>query len=60
MPLFLIRLCVAVLCCLSITHFASAQVLTVNKEGVVLKEGKPYRAIGVNYVDAFWRVMQNP
>ena len=52
MPPLPFRFCMAVLCCLSITHFASAQVLTVNKEGVVLKEGKPYRAIGVNYVDA--------
>jgi hypothetical protein len=60
MPPFLIRLCLAVLCCLSITHLASAQVLRVSKEGTLLKDGKPYRAIGVNYVDAFWRVMENP
>jgi len=39
---------------------AWAQTLTVNSQGQIIKDGKPYRAIGVNYVDAFWRVIQNP
>ena len=34
--------------------------LTVSSDGVLLKNGKPYRAIGVNYVNAFTRVPANP
>ena len=34
--------------------------LTVGPGGIVLKDGRPYRAIGVNYVDAFWRRNRDP
>ncbi len=40
---------------------AAAQApLTVGADGTLLRDGKPYRAIGVNVADAFWRVMANP
>ncbi len=35
-------------------------VITVNGSGTLLKDGKPYRAIGVNYFSAFRRLIQNP
>ncbi len=34
--------------------------LTVDSEGRLLKEGQPYRAIGVNYFDAFLRTLHEP
>jgi hypothetical protein len=34
--------------------------LTVREDGVLLRRGRPYRAIGVNYFDAFGRQLQNP
>ena len=34
--------------------------LTADGEGRLLKEGKPYRAIGVNYFDAFLRTLHEP
>jgi hypothetical protein len=34
--------------------------LTVNRQGTVLRHGHPYRGIGVNYFDAFIRVLRNP
>ena len=34
--------------------------LSVRADGVLLREGRPYRAIGVNYFDAFGRVLHNP
>ncbi|MHB1461177.1 MAG: cellulase family glycosylhydrolase [Armatimonadota bacterium] len=34
--------------------------LTVSAEGTLLRDGKPYRAIGVNYVSAFTRTLANP
>ncbi len=34
--------------------------LTVRADGILLKDGQPYRAIGVNYFDAFARVLQDP
>ena len=39
---------------------ASAQTITLDSQGRLIKDSQPYRAIGVNYVDAFWRVMANP
>ncbi len=30
------------------------------KEGKLMKQGKPYSAIGVNYFDAFYRVLKDP
>jgi hypothetical protein len=34
--------------------------LTVNAQGVVVRDGLPYRAIGVNYFDSFHRTLGNP
>lgn len=34
--------------------------LTVGTDGVMLRDGKPYQAIGVNYVSAFSRTLSNP
>ena len=34
--------------------------LHVDSSGVLLRDGKPYRGIGVNYVSAFTRVLANP
>ncbi|MBI4556357.1 MAG: cellulase family glycosylhydrolase [Candidatus Hydrogenedentes bacterium] len=34
--------------------------LTIGKKGTVLKDGLPYRAIGINYFSAFSRRLQNP
>lgn len=34
--------------------------LTVARDGLLLKQGKPFRAIGVNYFNAFYRTLRNP
>ncbi|MBM4036141.1 MAG: glycoside hydrolase family 5 protein [Planctomycetes bacterium] len=34
--------------------------LTVARDGSPLREGKPFRGIGVNYFDAFYRTLRNP
>ncbi|MBM4040246.1 MAG: hypothetical protein FJ290_17205, partial [Planctomycetes bacterium] len=34
--------------------------LTVARDGTLLHEGKPFRGIGVNYFDAFYRTLRNP
>ena len=34
--------------------------LSVREDGVLLRQGRPYRAIGVNYFDAFGRQLDNP
>ena len=34
--------------------------LSVNASGVLIKDGKPFRAIGVNYYDAFTRRLTSP
>ncbi len=34
--------------------------LRVNAKGELTKDGKPYRGIGVNYFDAFYRTLANP
>lgn len=33
--------------------------LTVSVQGIVLRDGNPYRGIGVNYFDAFYRTLKN-
>jgi hypothetical protein len=33
---------------------------TVGKEGVIVRDGKPYRGIGINYFSAFTRTLANP
>jgi hypothetical protein len=37
-----------------------AAMLTVSPEGVLLKDGLPYRAVGVNIADPFHRLWMNP
>src|SRR5690348_6369989 len=39
---------------------ALATALTVSPDGVLLKDGKPYRGIGVNVGDAFHRLYLHP
>ncbi len=39
---------------------ASTAPLTVDKDGTVLLDGKPFRGIGVNYMDAFSRRLAKP
>ena len=34
--------------------------LWVNQDGVLIKDGKPYRAMGINYYSAFLRKLHNP
>jgi hypothetical protein len=34
--------------------------LTVREDGVLLRDGRPYRAMGVNYFDAFGRQLHDP
>ena len=34
--------------------------LTVNDSGVLMRHGRPYRGVGVNYYDAFVRCLRNP
>jgi len=34
--------------------------LSVRKDGVLIKDGRPYRAIGVNYFNAFCRHLKDP
>ncbi len=42
------------------SNAASADMLTVSPDGVLLKDGKPYRAIGANLYDAFFRLWEHP
>jgi len=39
---------------------SAPQGLTVSDDGVLLKDGAPYRGIGVNYFDAFGRTFDDP
>src|SRR5262245_42700592 len=34
--------------------------LTVSREGVLMKDGRPYRGIGVNYFDVFYHLLKEP
>jgi hypothetical protein len=42
------------------SNAARADMLTVSPDGVLLKDGKPYRAIGANLSDAFLRHWEHP
>jgi hypothetical protein len=42
------------------SNAARADMLTVSPDGVLLKDGKPYRAIGANLHDAFLRHWEHP
>ncbi|HUT34294.1 MAG TPA: cellulase family glycosylhydrolase [Planctomycetota bacterium] len=37
-----------------------ARGLTVARDGTLRRDGKPFRAVGVNYFDAFYRTLRNP
>jgi hypothetical protein len=58
----------ALICCLvllaivpQITLGSSSDLgLAVNSQGTLVRNGAPYRGIGVNYYDAFLRVLRNP
>jgi hypothetical protein len=49
----------AVLVLASAVSRADASMLTVSPDGVLLKDGKPYRAIGANIFDAFVRLWEH-
>lgn len=34
--------------------------LQVRADGTLTRRGKPYRGLGVNYVDCLWRVLADP
>ena len=34
--------------------------LSVGRDGTLLRNGVPYRGVGVNYTDAFWRPLRHP
>ena len=44
----------------SVAKPSKAPVLTVGEGGVILKDGKPYRGIGINYFSAFSRTLEDP
>lgn len=49
--------------CAVIGRFAPArtpQGVAVGRDGTLLKDGRPLRAVGVNYFDAFYRALRNP
>ncbi len=49
--------------CASLARLLSARTplgLTVARDGMLLKDGKPWRGIGVNYFDAFYRTLRRP
>ena len=39
---------------------ASLPGLSVARDGTLLRNGVPYRGVGVNYTDAFWRPLKHP
>ncbi len=39
---------------------ARSQPPRVNRSGMLVRNGRPYRAIGVNYFDLFYRTLKNP
>src|SRR4051812_1842213 len=39
---------------------ASSPGLSVARDGTLLRDGAPYRGVGVNYPDAFLRPLRNP
>jgi hypothetical protein len=57
------RLHVLILCALIAGEAgmaAAAPGLAVDAKGQIVKDGKPFRAIGVNYFDAFYRTLASP
>ena len=39
---------------------ASLPGLSIARDGTLLRNGVPYRGVGVNYTDAFWRPLRHP
>ena len=62
------KIAAGVLVCCLVCGYSAAQdqpkpqaaALTVGKDGVIVRDGKPYRGIGVNYFSAFTRTLANP
>jgi hypothetical protein len=50
----------ALLAAVSTVLPAAAANITVDSHGVLTRDGKPLRAIGVNVADAFWRMTETP
>jgi hypothetical protein len=53
----------AALCAAGAVNLEGSQArpgLQVNSKGILVKDGKPYRGIGVNYYNAFYRCLNNP
>ena len=44
----------------SITDAAENPPLRIDAQGTLLRNGEPYRAIGINYFNAFLRRLNNP
>ncbi|HWB43895.1 MAG TPA: cellulase family glycosylhydrolase [Hyphomicrobiaceae bacterium] len=53
-------LCLAPLALFLLTTGVGASMLTVSPDGILLKDGKPYRGVGVNIADAFHRLYLHP
>ena len=56
----LLLIAIALPMCITGAVAANPPGLTISPDGKVMRAGKPYRAIGVNYVSAFTRVLNNP
>jgi hypothetical protein len=62
------KMATGVLVCCLLCGYCAAQdqpkpqtaALTVGKDGVIVRDGKPYRGIGINYFSAFTRTVANP
>lgn len=58
--LFLMILSAISLLAVSTGSAYSAQLGLQNRNGVLVKDGKPFRGIGVNYFDCFYRTLKDP
>ena len=55
-----VRLAMGALLLLAATCPAGPPGLSVRTDGVLVKDGRPYRGIGVNFFDAFYRTLKDP
>jgi len=46
--------------CMLAGSLVAAGPISVNDEGTLVRDGRPYRAIGVNYFDCFGRTLRDP
>ena len=44
----------------ALSSVESPMALSTSQDGVLLRDGRPWRGYGVNYVDCFWRILRNP